>query len=123
MMSKAILILLAFVLTMTLLAFANLSQAQTPQPRPISKGPDFSGLEKGPLTDGQLNFHQELEIFRMSLVDPARAKEFKAQLKQKISSIDRVSQAIKNVIKITEQIDSEAILYRDGSLRAHFKKS
>lgn len=104
------------VLTITLLAFANLSQAQTPQPKPISQGPDYSGLEKGQPTNGELNPFQKKYINSMRGFDPARANKFEAQLKQKNSSIDRVSQAYKNVIKIREQIDSEAILYRDGLL-------
>jgi hypothetical protein len=102
------------VLGITLLAFAAVAQAQAP--KPISQGPDFSGLEKGQLTSGRLSPFEEKIIARMRKSDPARANEFEAQIKRKTSSIGQVSQSYKYLLKIIEQIDSEEKLYRDGFL-------
>ncbi len=106
--------LLGLFLAITLLAFAAAAQAQAP--KPISQGPDFSGLEKGQLTSGRINPGEKSVIDAMRRYDPARANEFEAQIKRKTSSIDQVSQSYKNKIKIYEQIDSEEKLYLDGFL-------
>ena len=89
---------LRVVLAITLLTFTTSSQTQTPLSEAISQGPDFSGLETGPLKDRQLSESIKSSLARLRKDNPERADEMETQLTRKSTAISRVTQAYKYLV-------------------------
>lgn len=101
-------------LVLVLLVLFNQVRAEQHQQKPLAEGPVFSDLWQGKVTDGQLNRAEKLNIARLRKYDPTRARQLESQLKQKKTSLEKVSDAYKNLGRAHERFDEVEKLYLDG---------
>lgn len=106
--------LFGVVLTITLLAFATLAQADSDQPRPVSEGPDFSSLETGALIDRRIDWFSMKFIEELRKYNPKRADKIESQIRRKSTSIDQVTQMYKHFIEASEKLDQVEKVYKEG---------
>jgi len=99
---------------LAMMQFALVATAQAQQQNPISQGPDYSNFEQGQVTDGQLNRGEKLNIAWLRKYNPTRANQLESQLKQKKTSLDKVSDNYKYQVKARDQLNMVEKLYHDG---------
>ena len=115
--------LFGIALTVTLLAFATFSQAQTPQQRSVLQEPDFSDFEKGRLSSFPVLAPSREKIALLKRYNPRLAKEMVSRIKKRTTSLDRTLEFERRLVEINERIDVEEKKYRDGLVDDRFLRS
>jgi len=88
--------------------------AQTPKPRAVTEGPDFSRLPSGTYRTGVLTLTEERGIASIRTLDPKMGAKLERQLKRTPKHLDRLNRLYRNVVEQNELIDLSEINVRKG---------